>query len=228
MTDLEQALRELAAATRFPETPELAGRVVAAIGASRRRRRRRLVAALAIAALVATGVAFAVAPARSAILDWLGFGGAVEVERVPTLPTVPRIRLPLGRATTLAGAERATGFRPRVLPGHLDGVYVQGEGITLVYGGILLGEVRGRGVIVARKVVGPGTTVEDVRVAGAPGLWLSGEPHLFAYLDPRGRVVEGRLRLAGNTLLWERGGLVLRLEGTKTKAAALRLARSVR
>jgi len=226
MPDLERTLYELAAATRYPPTPDLSARVVAAIPP--RHRRRRLVAIAIAIAVVALGVAFAVQPARSAILDWLGFG-PIEVQRVAKLPAVPHTPRPsLGRATTLADASRQAGFRILVPPGQPDGVFVGAGEVTLVYGRLLLSELRGRDVFVARKVVGPGTRAEDVRVAGAPGLWLSGAPHLFAYLDANGAFRQGRIHLAGNTLLWEHGTLILRLEGAKTKTQALRIAASVR
>ena len=182
------------------------------------------------ATIVAVGVAFAVPPARSAILDWLGFG-PIEVQRVATLPHVPKSAgLELGHPTTIDGARRAVGFRVLTLLRRPDGVFVDervGE-VTLVYGRLLLSELRGHGVFVAQKVVGPGTRVEEVRVAGQPGLWLAGTPHLFAYLDPQGEFRTGRVRLAGNTLLWEHGTLVLRLEGAGTKTEALQLTTSVR
>lgn len=230
MPELDQTLRELAAETHYPPTPDLAARVAAAIPG--RRQRRLVVVALAAAAVtIATGIAFAVPPARSAILDWLGFG-PIRIERVSTLPRVPKpAGLELGRPTTLAGARRLMGFRILTLrqPPGPPGVFVDersGE-VTLVYGRLLLSELRGHGVFVAQKVVGPGTHVEEVRVAGQPGLWLAGRPHLFAYLDPQGGFRTGRVRLAGNTLLWEHGLLVLRLEGAETKTEALRLAASV-
>ncbi len=226
MPDLERTLYELAAATRYPPTPDLSARVVAAIPV--RRRRRHLVAIAFAIAVVALGVAFAVPPARSAILDLLGFG-PIEVQRVATLPAVPRTPRPsLGRATTLAEARHRTGFRILMPPGRPDGVFVRNGEVTLVYGRLLISELRGHDVAVARKVVGPGTRTEDVRVAGASGLWLSGAPHLFAYLDASGNFRQGRIRLAGNTLLWQRGPLVLRLEGVRTKTQALRIAASVR
>ncbi len=225
MADLEQTLRELGLATDYPPTPDISSQVVASIP-SRGRRRRRLVIAIAVI-VVASGVAFAVPPARSAILDWLGFG-SIEVTRVATLPDVPRTPRPsLGRATTLAEARHVAGFRILAPASRPDGVFVGDGEVTLVYGRLLLSELPGHGVFVAQKVVGPGTRVEEVRVAGEPGLWLAGAPHLFAYLDSHGAFKTGRVRLAGNTLLWERGTLVLRLEGAATKAEALRIATSV-
>jgi len=40
--------------------------------------------------------------------------------------------------------------------------------------------------------------------------------------------VTGSLRLARNTLIWQRDGVVLRLEGQITRAQALRLASRLR
>jgi hypothetical protein len=225
MPDLERTLYELAAATRYPTTPDLSARVVAAIPV--RRRRRHLVAIAFAIAVVALGVAFAVPPARSAILDWLGFG-PIEVQRVEKLPPVPQTPRPsLGRTTTLAEARRIAGFRILVPPVRPDGVFMGDGEVTLVYGGLLLSEFFGRDVFVARKVVGPETQIEDIRVAGAPGLWLAGAPHLFAYLDRNGAFRQRQIRLAGNTLLWRHSPLVLRLEGAETKTQALRFAASV-
>jgi len=70
--------------------------------------------------------------------------------------------------------------------------------------------------------------VEYVTVDGQPGYWLTGRPHLFAYLDAQQRVRPETLRLAGDTLLWNRDGLVLRLETALPRNAALRLAANVR
>jgi hypothetical protein len=233
MPDLERTLHELAAATEFPPTPDLARRVVAHAAPSPARPWRRAAAVALAAVVAAVAVAFAVPAARSAILRWLGIG-SVQVERVPALP---RIRLPraadLGARTSLAGAERAAGFRLATLPREPDAVYVaripRGRDVTLVYGHVLLEELRGRdAVFAARKLLGPRTRVEDVDVDGAPGIWITGAPHHFGYLDRDGRFEAGRVRLAGDTLLWQRGPVVLRVEGARTKAVALALARSVR
>ena len=47
------------------------------------------------------------------------------------------------------------------------------------------------------------------------------------YEHPSGAVREAPARLAGNTLLWQRGDLTLRLEADITKERALAIARSV-
>src|SRR5207249_3599125 len=76
---LERDLRALAAELEWPDTPALAP-----LELGRRRNLRPLVLALAVLVL-ALAVAFAVPPARSAILRFLHLRG-VSVERVETLP----------------------------------------------------------------------------------------------------------------------------------------------
>jgi hypothetical protein len=65
-------------------------------------------------------------------------------------------------------------------------------------------------------------------VAGQPGYWFSGEPHFFTYLDATGQFRDEQTRLAGNTLIWQRGDLTLRIEGQITRQEALAIAESMR
>src|SRR5215211_7947345 len=83
MTELEQALVALGRELEFPPTPDVVGAVRERLE-PRRAWRRPLVFALA-ALVVAFGIAMAVPPARSAILEFFHIG-AVSVERVETLP----------------------------------------------------------------------------------------------------------------------------------------------
>jgi hypothetical protein len=69
--------------------------------------------------------------------------------------------------------------------------------------------------------------VEEVSVGGRPGFWITGSPHQFGYLDRTGAFLVETLRLAGNTLLWDSGGVVYRVEGAPTRGAALRVAASL-
>jgi hypothetical protein len=79
------------------------------------------------------------------------------------------------------------------------------------------------------KVIDTGTTVEKVTVNGQPGFWIQGTPHFFFYRvsGTAGSVEQETLRLAGNTLIWTQGDLLLRLEAQVDKATALRIAASV-
>jgi len=76
------------------------------------------------------------------------------------------------------------------------------------------------------KVIDPGTTIEAVTVNGQPGFWIQGTPHFFFY-RAGSSVVQETLRLAGNTLIWTEGSLLMRLEAQVDKATALRIAASV-
>lgn len=249
MTELEQALADLGGRLEYPPTPDLAGAARARLGAAPRPRqlRRRLVLAFALLA-VAVGAAFAVPPARTAILEWLGLKGAT-VERVVLLPEVPPAgELDLGERVPLEQARARVSF-PILVPellGPPDEIHVAddvpGGRVSLVYLhntkvptttetgiGLVLTEFQG-GLApeLIGKLVGGGTQVEKVSVAGEPGLWISGEPHVFFYRDASDELREETLRLAGNTLLWQRGDLLLRIEAELTKATAIRIAASSR
>ena len=71
------------------------------------------------------------------------------------------------------------------------------------------------------------TTLEKVTVNGQPGFWIQGAPHFFFY-NANGAVLQETLRLAGNTLIWTQGSLLLRLEAQIDRDTAIRIAQSVR
>jgi hypothetical protein len=183
--------------------------------------------------VVAVAAALAVPPARSALFDWLGIGGAriVRVEELPPAPTTGH--LDLGRTVTVAEARRLSPWL--LVPdigglGDPDRIFysaaIPGGKITFVWGTsadvrLLLTEFRGSPFI--EKLLEPSTEVEAVTVDGHRGAWIE-EPHVVIYRDIRGQVRDDTSRLAGRTLLWERGGVTLRLEGELSKADALRIA----
>lgn len=245
MSELERALLELGRHLEYPLTPDIAGTVRARLAerrpAPRWTRRRALALALVVLA-VAAGAVMAVPQARTAVLDWLGIRG-VEIEFVESLPEV-RVEgeLALGERVTLAQARARAPYRVLVptlegLPAP-DEVYLAGGAgrtrISFVYGSasrvrLLLTQFRGnRAPELVKKVLGPGTKASFVTVDGSPAVWLDGKPHRFLYVDPSGEPREETLRLAGNTLLWQRGELTLRLEGRLSREEALDVARSVR
>jgi len=244
MADLETRLRALGAQAQWPSTPDVATAIRGRLaGAPPRRDRRRAVAlAIALALLVPAAAVAAVPGARHAVLDWLGLRSV----RVRTVPAPPRaagrpLDPTLGRRTTLRDARRRLAFAVRV-PAALaapDRVYLArtppGGRVTLVYAArpgrprLIVTQFRGsRTRAFLEKSVGPGTTVQRLRVGRAPGAWLAGRPHGFVYADAHGVIREEDTRLAGNVLVWERDGVVLRLEGRLTRARALRFARSFR
>ena len=216
--------------------------------------RRTLAYALAALVAVAAGGLAASPAARSAILELLGLKGATIERREPNAPPPPSRRRPLGsgldlgRAVTLAQARRAAGFAVVVpaLPelGPPDAVYFsderpEGGRVSLVYGprpGIARAETTGAGVLVTEfravaepvigKAAGGATRVQRLTVDGEPAFFLEGA-HGFAFLEVGADAYFEDQRLAGNTLLVERDGLLLRVEGDLSRATAVRIARSV-
>jgi hypothetical protein len=229
VTELELRLRDLGAAVEFPPTPAFELPLV------RTSRRRPLVLALAALLVLIAGALAASPGARSAFLELFHLRGAT-VTRLDALPRVERIgRLDLlGERVTRAEAERRAGFRLLDL-GEPDSVYFRAGGIaTLVYGDLehprlLLTEARGglfEGFV--QKSAGGGTAVERVTVEGSPGLFVSGDDHFVMFRNAAGQIDDERSFLAGTTLLWNRGDVLLRLEADVTRAEALELAGTLR
>jgi hypothetical protein len=238
--DLERELESLGAHLAVPATPDLVPALRERLAAEPARRpllRRPLVVALA-ALVIAIAAAFAVPPARTAILEFLRIQGAT-VERVEEPPTVTRVDLGLALPVELEEARDALAFEPLVpeFPGlgTPDAVYLDrhafGGQVLFLYGTeqaprLLVSEFRGdTNPLLIEKAAGPGTSVEPVTVGeDNPGFWVSGEPHEFMYRGPDGEPRLDTVRLAGNALLWQRGPLTLRIEGDLTKERALELA----
>jgi hypothetical protein len=210
--------------------------------------------AMAFAAVVvAIAAALIVSPqARTTVLGWLGLKG-VLVQPVKNLPRPTpgpsglALRLELGQPVSMVEAEANVAYHiaiPQSL-GSPDQVYFvvppAGGEISLAYApraglpatketelGLLLMEFQGDvNPDFLRKLLRPGTNVEEVTVNGNRGFWISGAPHGFLYNGQDG-TQEETFRLAGNTLLWEQGGLTLRIESDLTKDQALAIARTVR
>lgn len=243
MADVEHALRALARELELPPAPDLAGAVGDRLRAEERSpaARRRPVLALAVlaAALAAT---LAVPQARTALLELLGIGGA-GVERVETLPAVdPDAPLVPGERVSFAEAQRAVDFRVLAPPskdgGRCGAVYLDrslpGGMVSVVCPSVgrrplVLTQFRGAQTPYVGKLVGPGTEAAFVDVGGARGVWIEGAQHVVAFRDADGNAREATRRLAGDVLLWERGGVTYRLEGAlRGREDALRLAGDLR
>ena len=202
--------------------------------------------AAALGALLVFAVVMAASPsARSTVLRWLGLK-SVEVRQAPPSATPPPVRrgseLGLGTPVTLAVARRAAGF-PVPVPSavgppavYLARVPDTGPRVSLVYApqqGIPRSRISGVGLLVTAFRGDPfpliqktviGTHAERLTIAGSPALWLP-HAHGFAYATPGGGGFEPQ-RLADRTLLVERGGVLLRIEGRITRARAIAIARS--
>ena len=237
MPDLEQRLRALAADVDWPETPDLSSVVVSRIGERPKRRGfarpRRLGVAVALALLVPAGGAVAFPSVRDDVLEWLGVKGA-KVERADELPRVER-RLGvehIGRPVSLADARRLARFRV-VLPAALgppDRVRFDDAtgAVVSIHGDVVL--FQGRGELrrdLIGKIVTGGTRVREVDVDGGYALYVAGMPH--AVLIGRPDEAETPARLASDTLLFNRGDLLVRIEAERLPLErALEIARSVR
>lgn len=225
----ERELRALATWVELPEERDLAPAVRARLR-GRPSRRRAFVVVLA-ATLLAVAIAFAVPPARSAILRVFHLQGA-SIEYVDRLPSVRTAPLDLGVPVRPTDAEQTAGFRPlsSTLLGRPDEVTWDGALLWYRYGRTrllvsqFLGSERPE---LLKKVVRPETMITPVYVNGEPGYFVTGGTH-FLYLAADGVIREEPVRLSKNVLLWQHGPLTLRLEGDFTLARALRIARSFR
>ena len=162
----------------------------------------------------------------------------------------PSPALGLGTRVTLDEARARAGY-PVVVPtdpllGSPDEVYLRAvtnsTQVSFVYttrAGIAVSAEAGVSALVTEfrgatidenffgKVLDQNTTLTKVTVAGQPGFWIQGKPHFFFY-NSNGTFQQESLRLAGNTLLWLRGDLLMRLEAQVDQATALRIAASFR
>jgi hypothetical protein len=242
---LDRRLTELAREIEWPPTPDLRARV-------RTRIERRFRAGLAV--LLVAAALTAAFGTEVAVAHYLQLRGAT-LQSVPAVPS--RSALPTGdvgerytlgvRLDSVQSAARAAGFRPLVPAalGQPDQVYYSANGqvVTLVYRpgpglpastdpavGALVMEARGR---VSHpsfgKLQGPGTSVQEVSVGGDQGYWISGAPHGFFFYDGgNGQGYTDNLRLSSSALIWNRGGLVLRIESGLGRDEAIRLGQSLR
>jgi hypothetical protein len=240
--ELESRLRDLHGAVEWPPTPDLAAGVVAALPGRRRTLLgRRAVIAFAAALLVAAFAAVMAVPStRSAVLRVFGVG-AVEVRVVDELPPVPAdaVELPLGDRISVSEARAALPglLEPDESLGPPDAVHLLREPVTLVTfvwhgsGGegvrLLAAQLGGRFTkATAGKI---GTDVTFLAIDGDAAVWIGGGTHLlFLEAAVPGGYVETATVLARNTLVVDRGGVTLRIEGDITQARAVEIARRFR
>jgi hypothetical protein len=249
--DLERALVDLGEHLDHPSGDQLPVAVrrrletPVPVGHRRPDRSRSLLAAAAVFVLI-VAAALAIPPARHAIADWLGIG-AIEVRRGPlprdgasnsTVPGSPDgtsrdvdARRRLADARKVVEFAIATPRDPSV--GALQSVAVDrtvpGGLVALGYPRFTLVEVitdeaNPRSIA---KFVEAGVQVDYPTVNGSPGLWIGGA-HKIGFFDRSGRVRSDTVRRSGPVLIWERGGVTLRIEGFDSLAAAQEVAASVR
>jgi hypothetical protein len=206
--------------------------------------------------IIAAAALLAYTPSRDAIASWVNLHVLVKVvpaspPKPSPLPPGPLgKRLGLGNQTTLASAQSQVPWHI-VIPASLgspDEVYLQpppagpslGE-VSLVYAarpGIPVSGQTGVSVLITEargavnkdffgKMIGPGTTLEEVTVAGHHGYWVSGQPHVFFFIDAAGSFRDETMRLATNTLILDDRGTIVRIEGDLTRDQAFQIAASL-
>lgn len=164
--------------------------------ADRPNRRAWLVAAATIALVVG----FVAHPSsREAMARWFGLDG-VNVEVDPSLPATP-------------------SSEPFAVPGPGESELVTVDGRDVLFSAID-GRLFEAGI---SKTVQSSDQISEVRVGDHLGLWIAGEPHQVAYESPGGEVVI--TRVASNTLLWQDGPVLYRVEGFDDLADALEFAK---
>ena len=167
MNGLERELAALSDAVEWPDSPDLAPVVSGRLGDAPRRpglARRPLAIAVAVV-LAAVLAVLAVPPARTAILDWLGIGGA-RIVRVDD---------------------------PALL----------------------------------KKLAGEATRIDRFAIDGDTAVWLEGGPHVVLFVAPDGLIRDDHGWLAGNTLLVDRDGTTVRVEGALDRPDAVDLVRAM-
>jgi hypothetical protein len=192
------------------------------------RRRRRLLIVVAVVLLGFLGVP----GVRAAVLDWFGFDGVVVHIRPMPDPTVTPIPPAARGNTSLDRARSLVRFQPFVLPalGPPQAVEVSADRRVLSLSWtdpkgatIRLDQFDGRLDYTFAKTA---SGVEWTTIAGTKALWFE-KPHNVVVLDAAGNPRSETARLAGHTLIWEKPGTVLRLEGGDfTRERAVELAES--
>jgi hypothetical protein len=184
---------------RDVEDASLADSVLARLAAPPRSSRRAWLVAAAAALVVAVVVGVALQPgARDAMARWFGLDG-VEVAVDPELSTPDS-------APSVA------------VPGPGESAIVIVDGRRVLYSAI---DGRLTDALVTKTVQATGQ-VREVDVAGHPGLWISGGAHEVLYQEAgSGVIVE---RVAADTLLWQDGPVLYRVEGFDDLTDALAFA----
>jgi len=244
VNELERALVALGRELAVPDEPDLAPRVLSALGRPRpsTSRRLRLGLALAVVVVAALLAALAIPDARSALLRFFHIGAA-RIEVVDELPTVapepPELDLEtaLGERVSLARARRLAGFDLLELEERPDRVYLGPRGtVWFLYGRpdavrLLVAQtprLRVDEPFILKKLAGAGASVETTRVRDNRAYFVSGEPHELILVDEHGIPVQETARLAQDVLLWEEDGRTYRLEGDLALDEALDIANSLR
>ena len=231
MNELELRLQELGGEIAYPATPRF--ELALDRRPARRQWLRPLAVAFAVLLAVAAGVLALSPGARSAFLEIFHIRGAT-VERVESLPDVRAQRIDFGERVSRDEAERRVGFELLDLGDEPDAIFVRPDGLASV----VYGDPRTRGSCSRRPAARSTTASSRRRPGGArsstrsrstasPASSSTGRSTSSCSWTRTGCISDERTYLAGTVLLWNRGDLLLRLEGDLTEEEALELAESV-
>ncbi len=152
---------------------------------------------------------------------------AAEAGFLPLVPAGPLPSgVPLGPPDTTWVATDADSSRVAMVWAAQPGLPAAGE--TGV--GLLVDELIGStSQVLVTKLVGADTVVEPIALAdGTPAYWITGGPHLVMYRAPGGEIRDAAGRLAADTLVFNRGDLLVRVETAAGLATAVAVADSLR
>jgi hypothetical protein len=248
---LERALRDLAAAVDTGPVPDVAPAVLRRLRERPRPARHRPWLRIVIATLVLALAAALIPGVRTAVAGFIrdipGVLFNTSQKHAPPVPSVPQ-RLngslggPLGLTdpVTLHAARAAVSI-PILVPDSLgppDEVYLRGDrAVTMLWRtrpGLppLTGTQVGAMIDVIDPAAGAlfekllyGIGYQRLLVDGHEARWIAA-PHPLLVLDAHGAPVQQRE--AGRTLVIYTGPVTVRVESQLTRAAAVRLARSLR
>ncbi|MGS0684357.1 hypothetical protein ACVBEQ_04205 [Nakamurella sp. GG22] len=197
--------------------------------------RWRAATVVAVGALLAV---LAVSPAGAAIREWLGFGAVVVEQQqpasTPTTASGGAGTAAQGTEMTLEQARLAVSF-PLVVPdalGEPDQLTVAADRrlVTMEWTPATGGPIRLDQIGGALSPYYVKKYYDDVTftvVDGDEALWFA-RSHPIVILDPNGTERTESARESGPTLLWQRPGVTLRLEGIDDQRTAESIAESVR
>jgi hypothetical protein len=183
----------------------------------------------------------------------IGFAlGGLQIifsDRAPGTPLAPEVVLQRGFGDPVSVDEARSALGGTLLVpsdpalGRPDHVFFQKKtrAATLAWGsrdGLPADRKTGLSVVVTEfsgdigpstfiKVIDEGALIQRTAIGTTSAFWIEGGQHFFFFQDADGKPLETTLRLVGNTLIWERDGLTLRIEGAPSLEVALRIAASM-
>lgn len=244
-------LSALGAVVEWPPTPPIAEGVARTLAEAPARsggwwprtwrpaRRALLLAALAALLVigVVAGIGFAIGGLK------IVFGGPPPGSPLPSALVAERgfgQRTDLDTATARLGGLLVPDGSVLGAPDH---VYYDDRtrAVALAWGarsGLPADPASGLGIVVTEfraditpgtfiKVLHEGALLQHVAVGGMPAYWIARGEHFLFFQGPNGERLDSTLRLVGSALIWEQGGITLRVEGAPTLEDAVRVAESM-